>query len=170
MSSDRAVVRAATAGRMPRGIGLIISLLAASGYALTLVAFYPGYLTTDAAFVYGFMQAGMYGDWQSPVMSILWGLIDPIAPGSGSMFLLVATLYWLGFALVAVATARRSALIGIMVPLLALAPSAFFLLAMIWRDMLFATVWLVAAALVYSGATTSALIQRLTQLIPRDLN
>ena len=37
------------------------------------------------------------GDWQSPVMVWLWGLIDPIAPGAGSMFLLIATTYWLGF-------------------------------------------------------------------------
>ena len=41
-------------------------------------------------------------------MTLLWGLIDPIAPGSGSMFLLIATSYWLGFGLLAFAVARRS--------------------------------------------------------------
>src|SRR3954451_19579180 len=101
------------AARMPHGIGLLIAFLIAAGYILTLVAFFPGHLTTDATFVYGFMKDWMFGDWQSPVMSILWWLIDPIAPGSGSMFLLVATLYWLGFAFVAVAAARRSPWIGV---------------------------------------------------------
>ena len=50
-------------------------------------------------------------------------VIDPIAPGSGSMFLLIATLYWLGFALVAVAVANRSAWTAVAVPILALTPN-----------------------------------------------
>src|SRR6266436_9168521 len=91
-----------------RATGLLIALLVATGYMLTLVAFFPGYMTTDSAFVYGFMQEWKFGDWQSPLMSMLWWVIDPIAPGSGSMFLLIATLYWLGFGLVALTVARRS--------------------------------------------------------------
>src|SRR5262245_39797904 len=68
----------------------LIVAQAAAGYALTLVAFYPGYLTNDATYVYRFMQEWSFGDWQSPLMSMLWCVIDPIAPGSGSMFLLFA--------------------------------------------------------------------------------
>ena len=65
-----------------------------------------------------------FGDWQSPVMSMLWWLIDPIAPGAWSMFLLIASFYWLGFGLMAsrwraVRMARR------VVPLLAFVPPAF---------------------------------------------
>jgi hypothetical protein len=74
------------------------------------------------------------GDWQSPLMTIVWRLIDPISPGSGSVFLLVATLYWLGFAITALAVAGRSAGLAIALLLLALAPPAFMFLAMIWRD------------------------------------
>ena len=54
-------------------------------------------MTYDAKFVYEDIAKGTLGDWQSPVMVWLWGLIDPIAPGAGSMFLLIATTYWLGF-------------------------------------------------------------------------
>src|SRR5262249_25347434 len=82
----------------------------------------------------------------------LWWAIDPISPGSGSMFLLVAFLYWLGFALVAVAVVRRSVWIGLGVPLLAWMPPAVMMLVMIWRDMLFGVAWLVAAASVYVTA------------------
>jgi hypothetical protein len=30
-------------------------------------------------------------------MTLLWGVIDPVAPGAGSMFLLTAISYWLAF-------------------------------------------------------------------------
>lgn len=72
------------------------------------------------------------------------------------MFLLIATLYWLGFAICALAVARRSGRLALAVLLLALAPPAFMLLPMIWRDILFATVWLLAAAIIYFTADRSS--------------
>ena len=69
------------------------AVLLAGGFALTLLIFYPGVMTYDAKFVYEDIAKGTMGDWQSPVMVWLWGLIDPIAPGAASMFLLIATTY-----------------------------------------------------------------------------
>jgi hypothetical protein len=129
--------------------------LVAGGFAITMLVLYPGYMTNDATFVYGFGQEWRFGDWQSPLMSIVWRLIDPLAPGSASMFLLIAALYWLGFGLLALTVARRSVRLSLVVPLLALAPPAFMLLAMIWRDVLFGVVWLVAAVTAY--ATTEGM-------------
>ena len=97
-------------------------------------------------------RRGSFGDWQSPVMAALWRLIDPIAPGSLSMFLLTATLYWLGFGLLALIAVRRVAWLGLVTPLLAFAPPAFFFVGMVWRDILFGVVWLVAAVLALAGA------------------
>jgi len=138
----------APAIRTSVGAIALILALAAAGFALTVFLFFPGYLTNDATFVYQFMRDWRFGDWQSPLMSMLWWVIDPISPGPGSMFLLVAFCYWLGFALTGVALARRSALLGVAVPLIALVPPSFMMLAMIWRDMLFAVAWLLAAAIV----------------------
>ena len=73
------------------------------------------------------------------------------------MFLLIATLYWVGFGLVALTAARRNAWLGLATPLVALAPPAFFFVGMIWRDVLFAVVWLVAAALALAVADRSQL-------------
>src|SRR6516164_9662655 len=95
------------------GAKLLAVALAAAGFWLTVLALYPGYMTNDASFVYSYIKEWRFGDWQSPLMSMLWWVIDPIAPGPGSMFLLTASLYWIGFALVARAAARRSAAIGI---------------------------------------------------------
>jgi hypothetical protein len=129
--------------------------MACAGLALTILAFFPGYLTRDAAFVYGYVQTWHLGDWQSPLMTIVWWLIDPVSPGTGSIFLLVAASYWLGFAISALAVARLSAGLAMAVLLLALAPPAFMLLAMIWRDILFATAWLLAAGIIYFATDRS---------------
>src|SRR3982075_4592966 len=91
-----------SADRMPpmrRRLVFAVAALIAAGYGLTLTIFYPGIMTFDAKFVYEYIAKGVLGDWQSPVMTVLWGVIDPIAPGAGSMFLLIATSYWLGFGL-----------------------------------------------------------------------
>ena len=81
--------------------------LLAAGFSLTLLIFYPGVMTYDAKFVYEDIAKGKFGDWQSPVMVWLWGLIDPIAPGAASMFLLIATTYWLGFGVLSLALASQ---------------------------------------------------------------
>src|SRR5262245_4449929 len=118
-----------------RGALLVIVALLAIGFALTIAAFYPGYMTVDAEWVYK-TRSGPFGDWQSPVMSILWRWIDPIAPGPMSMLLLMTLLYWAGFGLVAFTVSRHSRWLGIAVMLLAFTPPAFFFIGLIWRDIL----------------------------------
>ena len=144
---------------------LLVCALSLAGFGLTVMFLYPGYLTNDAAYVYGYVQNWQLGDWQSPVMTMLWWLIDPIAPGSGSMFLLTITLYWLGFGIIALNVARRSAALALAVPLLGLTPPAFILLSMIWRDILFSATWLFAAAIVYAVAGRSGPPRRAVQLL-----
>jgi hypothetical protein len=133
-----------------------ILLLVAAGFALTILVFQPGYPTLDARYVYGDAKAWNFADWQSPVMALLWWLIDPLAPGAWSMFLLIASLYWLGFGLLGLTVARRSAWLGLATPLLAFAPPAFFFVGIIWRDILFGVVWLVAAVLPFAVADRNA--------------
>jgi len=139
-----------------RRLRLAVAALIAAGYGLTLAIFYPGIMTYDAKFVHEDIAKGVLGDWQSPVMTVLWGVIDPIAPGPGSMFLLIATCYWLGFALLAFALAGRSSRLALLLPLLALTPPAFVFVGIIWRDVLFATSWLLAAAIAFAVAERGA--------------
>ena len=151
--------------RVPRRLHVAVAALIAAGYGLTLAVFYPGIMTYDAKFVYEDIAKGVLGDWQSPVMTVLWGVIDPIAPGSGSMFLLIATSYWLGFGLLAFAVARRSSRLALLLPLLALTPPAFVFVGIIWRDVLFATTWLLAAAIVFAAAERGARFRMLVQSV-----
>jgi hypothetical protein len=151
--------------QMPRRLHLAVAALIAAGYGLTLAIFYPGIMTFDAKFVHEDIAKGVLGDWQSPVMTVLWGLIDPIAPGPGNMFLLTATSYWVGFALLAFAMARRSSSLALLLPLLALAPPAFVFVGIIWRDVLFATTWLLAAAIVFVVAERDARVRMPVQTL-----
>jgi hypothetical protein len=128
---------------------LLIGATIAAGFALTLYIFYPGVMTFDARYVYQDIAKGVFGDWQSPVMTLLWSLIDPIAPGPGSLLLLTVTLYWLAFGVLALTIAQRSPWLALLLPLLALSPPAFVFVGIIWRDVLFAIAWLLAAALVF---------------------
>src|SRR5258707_5930633 len=69
-------------------------LVAAAGFGLTVLVFYPGYSTADARYVYADAMAWRFCDWQSPAMAVLLRVIDPIAPRSASMFLLAASPFW----------------------------------------------------------------------------
>jgi len=131
---------------------LLIAALTAAGVALTLYVFYPGIMTFDARYIYQDMAKGFYGDWQSPVMIVLWSLVDPIAPGPASLLLLTVTLYWLAFAIVALTLARRSPLLALLLLLLVLLPPAFIFIGIIWRDVLFGIVWLLAAGAAFAVA------------------
>jgi hypothetical protein len=130
--------------------------MTAAGFGLTVLVFYPGYSTADARYVYADAMAWHFGDWQSPAMAALWRLIDPIAPGSASMFLLTASLYWLAFGMLAFSAGRRSVWLGLATPLVALVPPAFFFVGMVWRDSLFGVIWLFAAVLAFLAADHAA--------------
>ena len=134
----------------PRLLMISVAILLAAGFGLTLLIFYPGVMTYDAKFVYEDIAKGTMGDWQSPVMVWLWALIDPIAPGAGSMFLLIATTYWLGFGILSLALASRGKAAALLLPLLAMTPPALCFAGIIWRDVLFATCWLLAATVAFA--------------------
>ena len=133
----------------PRLLIASVAILLAVGFGVTIVIFYPGVMTFDSKYLYEYAKKGTMGDWQSPVMVWLWGLIDPIAPGAGSMFLLIAATYWLGFGLLSLALAARGRRVALLLPLLALTPPSLALAGVIWRDVLFATCWLLAASIAF---------------------
>ena len=89
-------------------------------------------------------------------MTLLWSWIDPLAPGSACMFLLIAMLYWLAMGLLAFAIARVSLRLAATLLLLAMLPPAFSYVGIIWRDVLFASIWLLAATLAFCVAQQSS--------------
>lgn len=142
---------------------LPIVALTLAGFALTLRIFYPGIMTYDAWYVHADIAKGEMGDWQSPVQVVLWGLIEHVVPGAAGMFLFIAALYWLAFAVFGLALARGSAWLGALAPVLALMPPAFVFVGIIWRDIMLAASWLLAAALIYAVAERKGPWRRVAQ-------
>jgi hypothetical protein len=139
-------------GEPPRLLMASVAILLAVGFALTLAVFYPGIMTFDSKYLHEYAMKGTMGDWQSPVMVWLWAMIDPIAPGAGSMFLLIVATYWLGFGSLSLTLASRGSKAALLLPLLAVTPPALALVGVIWRDVLFATCWLLAASIAFAAA------------------
>ncbi|MFD2181571.1 hypothetical protein [Rhodoplanes azumiensis] len=134
---------------------IAVALIALAGFGLTLAVFWPGVMTYDARYVLVAARAGVYGDWQSPVMAWAWRQIDLLVPGPPGMLLVTAALYWSGFSIVGAVLARRAPWLGVVTVLLGFAPPGFMFLGIIWRDILFGCVWLLAAALAFASAFTS---------------
>ncbi len=109
-------------------------------------------MTYDARYIYQYVTTNDMRDWQSPVMTVLWLFIDPVAPGPASMFLLIVMFYWLALGLLAFTFARHSIWLAVLLLLLAVSPPAFAFIGTIWRDVLFASTWLLAAALAFVAA------------------
>jgi hypothetical protein len=151
--------------RKSRYTHLAIIALLAIGIALTRRVFYPGVMTFDALYVHMYAVEGRYGDWQSPVMVAIWRLIDPLAPGPASMFCLIIALYWAAFAILAFRLVRARPWVAILTPLLALSPPAFVLAGVIWRDVLLATTWLLAAVLVLASLYARPRTRRSAQAV-----
>ena len=144
---------------------LVVLALAVAGYALTLYVFYPGVMTYDAKYIYLATKAAQPGDWQSPIMVAIWKMIDPLAPGAASMFLLIITIYWAAFLLLALSIAPRSLVLAALLLVAAALPPAFTLLGIIWRDILFAAVWLLAVVLAWCVRDRAAALRIPVQAI-----
>ena len=149
----------------PRPLIASVAVLLAIGFGVTIAIFYPGVMTFDSKYLHEYAMKGTMGDWQSPVMVWLWGLIDPIDRGAGSMFLLIVTTYWLGFGLLSLMLASRGRRVALLLPLLALTPPSLALAGVIWRDVLFATCWLLAASVVFSVAERRSWIKLTGQAV-----
>ena len=68
-----------------RRFAWLIPAMIAAGFVLTLQVFYPGVMTYDSKYMYIDIESGHRGDWQSPVRTELWKLIDWVAPGPASV-------------------------------------------------------------------------------------
>jgi hypothetical protein len=96
------MIDAKAAVRSPLTIGLFASAV----FLTNLISRYPGFMNWDANKQYAEAVSRHFSDWQPPVMAWLWSLLRLVVDGSGMIFTLHQTLYWLGFGLIAVTFSR----------------------------------------------------------------
>ena len=76
-------------------------LVAITGILLYCFCFYPGFHGEGITWQLRQARTGMINDWNPPFLSYLWSFLDRIIPGMGGLFLLHASLFWIGISLFA---------------------------------------------------------------------
>lgn len=140
-----------SAGALPAAAEVVLAaLLAAGGFVLAVWLSWPGTVTHDALAVYDQAYSGQYGDWQPPLVGWLWRQAETVL-GYGPQAIMLPTVaaYWLGLLLVFLGARTRNRGAAWLVLLVGFLPPTFVLLGIVWRDILFAAMWLLAFALAY---------------------
>lgn len=124
----------------------LLPVLALLLFALTVLVFYPGYLSWDSAYQWYQARTGQWDNVHPVVMTAIWSLTERAWPGPGGYFLLQIAAYWAGVAVLAIGLFRASRSRVAALVLLGLFPPVFALLPHLWKDigMLVAGLWAVA--------------------------
>ena len=136
------------ASRLPPVIARGWWLLLAAGAVGQLIAFWPGIMVWDAIRQYRQALSGRYDDWHPPAMNWLWRQLGIFGAGPAPMLVLQAALYWGGFALLAMAAARRDRRLAWAVAACALLPVPYLLVGTVLKDSLMAGALLLAAGMI----------------------
>ena len=128
----------------------------AAGFALAVVAFYPGYMSPDSMSQLTQGRAWEFTDWHPPLMAALWGLLDRVFPGPAGMLVLHNAAYWGAAALFWRATYRRSAWLGLGLAGFGFMPQVLSNLSTVWKDVGMGVSLLLASALLYRSRQTGS--------------
>jgi hypothetical protein len=118
---------------------------ATAGYAVSIIANWPGHFPPDAIDQLAQGRAGVFNFWHPPVMAWLLGLADKIAPGASLFFVADAALF---FAAVAALTVVRggSWIAAALIVVLSASPLVLIYQGLVVKDVLFADLAVAAFA------------------------
>lgn len=123
-------------------------ILATLGLIITLRAFFPGILTSDAIDQYQQGVTFIFGDWHPPIMSFIWAIINDWIPGAFGMLLFESLLYWGALLLLSLAIPQSHKKLSLSVIAVGFMPFTIGTLSHIWKDVLQAVVWLFAVGII----------------------
>jgi hypothetical protein len=126
------------------------------GFALTLAAFWPGYLSFDSALQWWEARQGQYSNVHPPAMAMLWSLSERFVSGAGPLLALFAALHWSAIALLAQRVRAPAPVVLGVVWIVGFWPPLFALLPHVWKDVAVMTLFgFAVAALAQSAAATT---------------
>ena len=120
-------------------IAIAVRAILVCGFALVLLANYPGHLSIDSVIQMYEGQSGIYSSVGPPLMSWLLGLLDRLVPGGGLFVILNAALFF--GSLLALTTLRPRAwwlAVPVAIAFFVLSPLTLIYQAIVWKDVLFA--------------------------------
>lgn len=125
--------------------------LAAFGLLITLRAFFPGLITSDALDQYQQATSFNFNDWHPPIMGFIWAITNDWIPGAFGMLLLECLLYWGGLLLMSLSIPTSYKKISLAVIIVGFMPFTVGTLSHIWKDVLHAVIWICAVGLICLG-------------------
>ncbi|EIA8213325.1 TPA: hypothetical protein J5G23_000853 [Escherichia coli] len=123
-------------------------LLSLFGLIMTLIAFYPGIVSSDAIDQYQQGSRFIFTDWHPPVMSFIWSITDKIIPGPFGMLLLECLMYWGSLLLLSVSIPAKHKYLSLSVIVVGFMPFALGTLSHVLKDVFHAVTWMLAVSLV----------------------
>ena len=132
-------------------IAILGYVLCAGGFSLAVAAFYPGYMSPDS--IGNWLEGGSFHfrDLNSPVMALLWGLMDRVVPGPAGMLVLQNLVFWGAAAVFWGNTRRKSLWLGIGLVAFAFMPGILALMGTIWKDVGMGASLFLTVALLYQS-------------------
>lgn len=121
----------------------------AIGSALTIAAFYPGFMSPDSVAVWQGGREQVFHDINSPAMGYLWGLLDKLTAGPPLMFILQNLIFWVAAAIFWRATKDKSLWLATALVLFGFLPQIWSQLTTVWKDVHLGASLLMAVALIY---------------------
>ena len=106
------------------------------GWGVTVIGFYPGFMSPDSFNQYSQALTGHYNDHHPVVMAVLWSLLNQIASGPLPMLLFQITIYWTAVTIIYLkfkGKKRASIIIWF-----SFSPFILSTLGVIWKDVQFA--------------------------------
>jgi hypothetical protein len=122
--------------------------LALLGLIITLRAFFPGLVPSDALDQYQQGASFIFSDWHPPMMSFIWAILNDWIPGPFGMLLLDCLLYWGALLLLSISIPRTHRKLSIAVIIVGFMPFTVGTLSHIWKDVLQAVIWLCAVGVI----------------------
>jgi hypothetical protein len=132
-----------------------IILICLVGLLVSIMAFYPGWMSPDSLDQYMQARTGNFSDWHPPLMQWWWSLLLPIYDGPALMLIQDLVLYWGAWGLVAAGMRYRIGGFAYLVPLAGFWPGILFPLGQIWKDVLFGCLLLAAWAILLHAQLSS---------------
>ena len=112
-------------------------LLPIMGWALSITAFYPGFMSPDSLNQYSQALNKSFNDHHPVVMAVLWSEFNKLASGPFPMLIFQVTLYWLAVGIIYLKKIEKKN--STILVLLSFSPFILSILGVIWKDVHFAT-------------------------------
>lgn len=145
-----------------------IAALALLGFVISILAFFPGWLSPDSIAQYGDGREGYFRDWHPVLMAWWWSKLDRLYTGPALFLLQNLMLYWGAWGMIALAARRWFGRSAYLVLLCGFWPGLLFPMGQIWKDVAFACAAFFAWAMlinVYAQVRRPRMVERLVILV-----